>query len=93
MKLKKENGKTILVFENDETMQVYPNSVDYYEPSLASALDITDFEVYDDNPKYISIDGIIYTRDGLILVAVPCGKSGCIKIREGVEVVMTSAIS
>ena len=44
MKLKKENGKTILVFENDETMQVYPNSVDYYEPSLASALDITDFE-------------------------------------------------
>lgn len=91
MKLKKENGKTILVFENDETMQVYPNSVDYYEPSLASALDITDFEVYDDNPKYISIDGIIYTRDGLILVAVPCGKSGCIKIREGVEVVKDSA--
>ena len=43
MKLKKENGKTILVIENDETMQVYPNSVDYYEPSLASALDITDF--------------------------------------------------
>lgn len=91
MKLKKENGKTILVFENDETMQVYPNSVDYYEPSLASALDITDFEVYDDNPKYISIDGIIYTRDGLILVAVPCGKSGCIKILEGVEVVKDSA--
>ena len=68
-----------------------PSSVDYYEQSIASALDITDFEVYDDNPKYISIDGIIYTRDGLILVAVPCGKSGCIKIREGVEVVKDSA--
>jgi len=92
MKLKKENGKTILVFENDETMQVYPNSVDYYEPFLvASALDITDFEVYDDNPKYISIDGIIYTKDGLMIVAVPCGKSGCIKIREGVEVIKDSA--
>ena len=91
MKLKKENGKTILVFENDEVKQVCPSSVDYYEQSIASALDITDFEVYDDNPKYISIDGIIYTRDGLILVAVPCGKSGCIKIREGVEVVKDSA--
>ena len=59
MKLKKENGKTILVFENDEVKQVYPNSVAYYEPSLASALDISAFEVYDDNPKYISIAGII----------------------------------
>ena len=91
MKLKKENGKTILVFENDEVRQVYPNSVDYYEPFLASSLDITDFEVYDDNPKYISIDGIIYTKDGLMLVAVPCGKSGCIKIREGVEIIRDSA--
>lgn len=91
MKLKKENGKTILVFENDEVRQVYPSSVDYYEPFLVSSLDITDFEVYDDNPKYISIDGIIYTKDGLILVAVPCGKSGCIKIREGVEIIRDSA--
>lgn len=91
MKLKKENGKTILVFENDEVRQVYPSSVDYYEPFLVSSLDITDFEVYDDNPKYISIDGIIYTKDGLILVAVPCGKSGCIKIHEGVETIKGSA--
>lgn len=91
MKLKKENGKTIIVFENDEVRQVYPNSVDYYEPFLASSLDITDFEVYDDNPKYISIDGIIYTKDGLTLVAVPCGKSGCIKIHEGVETIKGSA--
>lgn len=91
MKLKKENGKTILVFENDEVRQVYPSSVDYYEPFLASSLDITDFEVYDDNPKYVSIDGIIYTRDGLMLVAVPCGKSGCIKIQEGVKIIKGSA--
>lgn len=91
MKLKKENGKTIIVFENDEVRQVYPSSVDYYEPFLASSLDITDFEVYDDNPKYISIDGIIYTKDGLTLVAVPCGKSGCIKIHEGVETIKGSA--
>ena len=79
MKLKKENGKTILVFENDDVRQV----LDYYGPFLTSPLDITDFEVYDDNPKYISIDGIIYTKDGLILVAVPCGKSGCIKNPRG----------
>ena len=91
MKLKKENGKTILVFENDEVKQVCPSSVDYYEQSIASALDITDFEVYDDNPKYISIDGIIYTKDGLMIVAVPCGKSGCIKIRDGVEIIRDSA--
>lgn len=79
------------MFENDEVRQVYPSSVDYYEPFLASSLDITDFEVYDDNPKYVSINGIIYTRDGLILVAVPCGKSGCIKIHEGVEIIRDSA--
>lgn len=47
--------------------------------------------MYDDNPKYISIDGIIYTKDGLTLVAVPCGKSGCIKIHEGVETIKGSA--
>lgn len=87
MKLKKENGKTILVFENDDVRQV----LDYYGPFLTSPLDITDFEVYDDNPKYISIDGIIYTKDGLILVAVPCGKSGCIKIQEGVKIIKESA--
>ena len=46
MKLKKENGKTILVFENDEVKQVCPSSVDYYEQSIASALDITDFEIF-----------------------------------------------
>ena len=46
--------------------------------------------MYDDNPKYISIDGIIYTKDGLMIVAVPCGKSGCIKIREGVEIIKDS---
>ena len=87
MKLKKENGKTILVFENDDVRQV----LDYYGPFLSSPLDITDFELYDDNTKYISIDGIIYTKDGLILVAVPCGKSGCIKIQEGVKIIKESA--
>ena len=30
MKLKKENGKTILVFENDEVKQVCPSSAGYY---------------------------------------------------------------
>lgn len=89
MKLKKENGKTIIVFENDE--EAYPNAVDYYEPSIVSALDVTDFEVYDNNPRYVSIDGIVYTRDGLAIVAVPCGKSGCVKIREGVETIKGSA--
>lgn len=89
MKLKKENGKTIIVFENDE--EAYPNAVDYYEPSIVSALDVTDFEVYDDNPRYVSIDGIVYTRDGLAIVAVPCGKSGCVKIREGVKTIKWAA--
>ena len=89
MKLKKENGKTIIVFENDE--EAYPDAVDFCEPSIVSALDITDFEVYNDNPRYVSIDGIVYTRDGLAIVAVPCGKSGCVKIREGVKTIKWAA--
>lgn len=51
MKLKKRKQEKRFLCLRMTRQCRYTNSVDYYEPSLASALDITDFEVYDDQPN------------------------------------------
>lgn len=37
------------------------------------------------NPRYSSVDGVLYTKDGTELVAVPMQYAGVLKIPEGVE--------
>lgn len=46
---------------------------------------ITDYAVKEDNPRYTSIDGIIYSKDMTSVVAVPTRYNKHINIPEGVE--------
>ena len=44
------------------------------------------------NPNYVSIDGVLYTRDGKTLVTYPAGKSGTIyTVQDGVQVIANNA--
>ena len=44
------------------------------------------------NPNYVSIDGVLYTRNGKTLVTYPAGKSGTnYTVQDGVEVIANNA--
>lgn len=45
---------------------------------------VTAYQVKDSNPNYQSIDGVIYTKDGAALLAVPTRYEGILTIPEGV---------
>lgn len=49
------------------------------------------FYVSDTHPEYISVDGVLYSRDGKTLVCCPPGRMGTFVIPEGVEVIGSCA--
>lgn len=48
-------------------------------------------EVTEQNPYYKTIDGILYTKDGRTLLKCPTGRTGEVRIPEGVECVAEEA--
>lgn len=57
------------------------------EPELVRMVgDCEEFELQDNDPNYKSIDGMIYTKDGKILVRIPYGRSEA-DIAEGCETI------
>lgn len=54
---------------------------------------VENFLVKEDNPNYISIDGIIYSKDGTTLIAMPNLKHGNINIPEGVTTIRNDFFS
>lgn len=52
--------------------------------AIYSYTGVKNYKVKDSNPNYKSVDGILYTKDGTTLVAVPTGYAGELKIPEGV---------
>lgn len=49
------------------------------------------FYVSDTHPEYISVDGVLYSRDGRTLVCCPPGRMGVFAIPEGVETIGSCA--
>lgn len=47
--------------------------------------------VNDNNPKYKSIDGVLYSKDGTRLIRCPQGKAGILQIPDGVTTVSLDA--
>jgi len=45
---------------------------------------VKDYQVKDGNPNYQSVDGVLYTKDGTALLAVPTRYEGVLDIPEGV---------
>ena len=52
---------------------------------------LTNITVLAENPAYKSIDGILYSKDGRVLVCCPYDKSGEIVISEGTEIIGSDA--
>lgn len=50
------------------------------------------YGVKDSNPNYKGLDGVLYTKDGSTLVAVPIGYEGLLTVPEGVTVWQTGAM-
>lgn len=82
---------TKLVIPNSYTITEYgagdfKNGINYGN-SLSVAIycntTVKEYEVKADNPKYISDNGCIYSKDGTHLIAVPYNYTGALSIREG----------
>ena len=54
---------------------------------IYGSIKITDFEVAPGNPKYKSIDGVVYDKSGETIVAVPAGRTGTFEIPAGVKAI------
>ena len=46
---------------------------------------IEEYEVSPENPRFCSIDGVLFSKDGKKLIAFPCGRGGEYEIPEGTE--------
>lgn len=54
---------------------VIPDSVTDIEPSAFGAVTaLTDINVSEGNTAFSSIDGVLYSEDGTVLIAYPCGR-------------------
>ena len=54
--------------------------------------DITEYQVKQTNKKYISIDGVLYTKDKKNLIAIPNQYTGVLEIPDGVQKWQTEAL-
>ncbi len=71
-----------------------PKNLQYFEPNSFGATNtsLTAYSVHKDNKYMKSIDGVVYTKDGKVLLEYPDGKkSNNFKIPEGVECVFDYA--
>ncbi len=63
-----------------------PKSVEKIDQyAFSRCPNLTSIPVHPENPHYVSIDGVLYTKDGLELVAYPGGRQGAYAIPDGVK--------
>lgn len=74
-------GKLIRELTIPDSMRISQESMIWY----FSAVDR--LYVSDTHPEYISVDGVLYSRDGKTLVCCPPGRMGVFAIPEGVETI------
>ena len=76
------------------TSITFPNDATWFRPWMhvdASTAQVLNYYVKEDNPKYISADGIIFSKDLKYLVAFPTGRTGHYEIPDGTECVAVEA--
>ncbi|MBR5759064.1 MAG: leucine-rich repeat protein [Thermoguttaceae bacterium] len=73
---------------------VIPESVREIKGGFAGCASLEAFEVSENNPNFRAIDGVIFSKDGKTLVAVPAKRvQGAYAVPEGVEVIGPYAFS
>lgn len=78
-------------FDIIENVKIGKNITDFSNTKFYYLSKNTSFEVDTENPIYKSENGVIYSKDGKTLVAVPAGLAGSFSISEGVETIAESA--
>ena len=61
-----------------------PASVEYINSWMFNSSAIESINVADGNKRYMSVDGVVFTKDGKTLVAYPCAREGDYVVPEGV---------
>ena len=78
------------------TSITFPNDLTFFRPFMrsdASTAQVLNYYVKEDNPNYISVDGIIFTKDLKTLEAFPTGRTGHYEIPDGTECVGMDAFT
>ncbi len=76
------------VFYNTGLSEItIPDTLTYIgEYSLVGLQNLTEFKVSATHPKYQAIDGLLYSKDGRKLIAVPAGRTGEITLPQSLEI-------
>ncbi len=77
------------VFYQSGLENVYlPENVGYVgEYAFVGLSKLTKFTVAANNPYYKAVDGLLVSKDGRKLIAVPAGREGSLTVPEGIEVI------
>lgn len=51
-----------------------PSRLEEFDGTIFSNGSVTEYTVSEDNPKYKAVDGVVYSKDGTVLVAYPSGR-------------------
>ena len=87
------NGEELMIMSNvfyqSGLEKVYiPENVGYVgEYAFVALPNLTEFQVSENNPYYQAIDGLLVSKDGRKLIAVPAGRQGSLTVPEGIEVI------
>ena len=74
------------------TTVTIPSSVTTIDDyAFANCLSLTEINVESGNPNYVSVDGILYTKDMTTLMQCPCGKTGTVTIPSTVTTIANGA--
>lgn len=61
--------------------------------NLLTLTGLKDIQISDDNPDFKAIDGVIYTKDGILLVFCPGSKTGTVNVAEGTQTIGRNAFT
>ncbi len=75
------------------TTLVLGKKIDLSESARINASSLTDIKVVSGNPRYSSVDGVLFSKYKTELLVFPMGRSGEYTIPEGVRAIETSAFS
>ena len=85
-----ENGKNSFMFAKQSVLRkIYiPSTLKYLTTGIFSnCTDLESLVIAENNPYFKTVDGVIYTRDGKELVAVPDRSREDFSIAEGTEII------
>lgn len=76
------------IADDNVTSIEIPNSVNYIKSGVFdSCVNLININVASDNPRYSSIDGVLYDKTEVKLICFPCGRTGSFEIPKHVLII------